>query len=207
MKHLLKPTFPTVALVTGALLGGFAIASAPGQAANYPGLYFACDNGLDGSAINDRNVLYGMYGDGTSVDLARFSGAGGYDAATRCEMISQEMNEANLNNQLKYLKTGQQNGQNIVCAVADSRQGCYSDSTVEKGYTYLFTIAYETDPAAAAAEFNRFLTRLDSSRNVGMMLQDSDSQQFYVDFEAYLQSAFNGLIDVSTGESLETNSR
>lgn len=200
MKYSLKRQIPAVTCITGALLAGFCIVNQSSQAATFPGLTFACDTGLDSQPINTSNTLYGMYRNGASVDLAQFRSAGGYDEATRCQMISWKLNQANLNNQLSFIKVGDQNGEKIACAVQEPDDYC--DTATQGQYTYLFTIAYPYD-ANPEVELNRFFTRLISSRNVGHILQDSDSQEFYIDFEAYVQSAFSGIADVSTGEALD----
>ncbi|MEM6839648.1 MAG: COP23 domain-containing protein [Cyanobacteria bacterium P01_C01_bin.120] len=175
------------------------------QAVNYPGLFFACDSGLVDEST-ERNVLYGMYRNGASIDLAQFSAAGGFDGTERCDIISQEFNQANLNNQLKFITSGKEYDQNIVCAVDMFGTKCnlsWPASVTDRQYTYLFTIANNENPDIA---LNRFLTRLVSSRNVGQILQDSESQQTYIDFEAYLQHAFGNVVDVSTGQFTETPS-
>ncbi|MUG92688.1 hypothetical protein F7734_09575 [Scytonema sp. UIC 10036] len=67
----------------------------------------------------------------------------GYDAQTRCKMVSSRFQNYFQNQQLTYLTTGKINGQNVVCVAQVENGGCARDLP-EEGL--LFTLKPGTNP-------------------------------------------------------------
>lgn len=97
----------------------------------------------------------------------------------RCEIVSQNFQEAYDRGELQYITTGVKNGQNIVCVAEEKDGPCVSQ---------LFTLKPGSDPNASVKQLMNIGDNY-ASTNDGPLYQNSGGQRLYINFADFLNDA------------------
>jgi len=98
----------------------------------------------------------------------------GYDAVTRCQVVSQRLETYRRNGQLKYITAGRMNGQNVICVANQVHGAC-------EGLVY--TLRPDQDPIKAL--YNLLAWR---AGQVGMPSTNESGEIPYIDVRGKLEN-------------------
>lgn len=101
-------------------------------------------------------------------------GGGAYDPATRCQQVSARFQNLHENRMLRFITTGRQNGQNIICVAAERNGACLPNGL-------LFTVRPGNNPRTVLQQMVN-ISRLASSGPI----YESSQPRLYVDMEEIL---------------------
>jgi hypothetical protein len=97
-----------------------------------------------------------------------------YTPQTRCELVSEKFQKYHSEGTLKYMTTGRENGQNVVCVAQTEDGSCQGRS--------LFTLKPDANPGQT-------LERLMNVRNRSGGPIDQSSKRIYINMDEYLKDA------------------
>jgi hypothetical protein len=110
----------------------------------------------------------------TVVRWATTLGGGNYDPVTRCQQVSARFQALNEAGTLRFITTGRQNGQNIICVAGERNGPCLQNGL-------LFTLKPGANPRNTLQQMVN-ISRMASS---GPILESSQ-QRLYVDMDELL---------------------
>jgi hypothetical protein len=117
---------------------------------------------------------------GTSVVVVRWSttlGGGAFDPVSRCQTVSARFQNLADAKMLRFITTGRQNGQNIICVAGERNGGCLPNGL-------LFTLKPGSSPRATLQQMVNI-----SSRATGGPIYESANARLYVNMDDLLAGA------------------
>jgi Circadian oscillating protein COP23 len=106
-------------------------------------------------------------------------GGGQFDPVTRCQQVSARFQTLSESKMLRFITTGRQNGQNIICVAAERNGGC-----LPNGNGLLFTLRPGANPRATLQQMVN-ISRMATSGPI----MESSQQRLYVNMDELLQNA------------------